>query len=386
MNGILKLASLLFVLLICAPQLFALDHYIGCFRDGVRPDTTTGRDLSGAMIRDNNMTPDLCIKTCSEKGFTYAGVQYSSYCYCGNEYGSFGKSDGCSMQCTGDKTKICGGSWANSLYTTKLQVDLTQDSSVNTNANLGEFSVAKMGDREKTADRLQVGTKDFNADALIVYGHARFYTNQHNYLAISGYHDDMSIDAKKVDSGLLSGSIQLNGYTGPHHFSLFRVSTRSVDNKGIIPIWDLNLTKEGKLGLGTNDPKHELSVNGTVQAKEVIVESNWSDYVFSENYELMPISELSAFIKQHKHLPGVPKENDVRKNGLNIGKTQTALLAKIEELTIYIIQQSTAMSQQQKLIDELYKKNKKLLTRLVQVEAMLTAHSTTGPMPTFGDD
>src|SRR5262249_6136593 len=50
------------------------------------------------------------------KGFAYAGVQYSSECWCGNSYGRYGTSTNCNMTCSGDSTQICGGPWANDVY------------------------------------------------------------------------------------------------------------------------------------------------------------------------------------------------------------------------------------------------------------------------------
>jgi hypothetical protein len=85
---------------------------IGCFydyKDGIR-------DLSGYSFNGGDMTTEKCIATCQSKGFSYAGTQFSSYCFCGNSYGRFGKSDQCNMRCTGNQNEICGGSHANSIY------------------------------------------------------------------------------------------------------------------------------------------------------------------------------------------------------------------------------------------------------------------------------
>jgi len=62
----------------------------------------------------------------------------------------------------------------------------------------------------------------------------------------------------------------------------------------------------GNVGIGTTNPTQKLSVNGTVRAKEVIVDTGWSDYVFAPDYALEPLSEVEARIKAEKHLPGMP--------------------------------------------------------------------------------
>jgi hypothetical protein len=63
----------------------------------------------------------------------------------------------------------------------------------------------------------------------------------------------------------------------------------------------------------------------------------WSDFVFENDYSLMPLEEVEQHIHQYKHLPGVPSEKEVRENGVNVGEMQSKLLEKIEELTLYVI-------------------------------------------------
>jgi hypothetical protein len=61
--------------------------------------------------------------------------------------------------------------------------------------------------------------------------------------------------------------------------------------------------------------------------------------VFSNDYRLRPLSEVESYITRHKHLPGVPSAAEVKKEGLDLGENQATLLKKIEELTLYIIEQ-----------------------------------------------
>jgi hypothetical protein len=83
-----------------------------------------------------------------------------------------------------------------------------------------------------------------------------------------------------------------------------------------------------------------LDVNGTIRAKEVKVETGWADFVFHDDYHLKPLSEVNKFIKENKHLPEIPSASEVKENeGVNLGEMQTKLLQKIEELTLYLIQQ-----------------------------------------------
>ena len=94
----------------------------------------------------------------------------------------------------------------------------------------------------------------------------------------------------------------------------------------------------GFVGIGTANPTNELAVNGTIKAKEIIVTTNgWADFVFEHGYNLMPLSDVEAFIRSNGHLPGVPSAEEVTSGGIRIGKMQAVLLQKIEELTLHMI-------------------------------------------------
>jgi len=91
-------------------------RYLGCFKDQGDPYGLSGRDLAAFGFGSDKMTPTLCMRECARRGFKYAGVQYSGYCFCGNSYGKYGRATNCNMRCNGNKSKICGGTWANSIY------------------------------------------------------------------------------------------------------------------------------------------------------------------------------------------------------------------------------------------------------------------------------
>jgi len=99
----------------------------------------------------------------------------------------------------------------------------------------------------------------------------------------------------------------------------------------------LSLTGDGKVGIGTTTPAHRLSVNGTIQSKEVIVETGWADYVFHKEYKLPSFLEVEKFIQQNNHLPNIPSAKEVEEKGLHLGDMQKRMMEKIEELTLYIL-------------------------------------------------
>ena len=86
---------------------------------------------------------------------------------------------------------------------------------------------------------------------------------------------------------------------------------------------------------------YHLAVGGKIIAEEVLVElqTAWPDYVFNPDYKLLSISEVNSFIKENNHLPGVPSQTEILEEGIKLGEMNGILLKKIEELTLYIIQQ-----------------------------------------------
>ena len=124
----------------------------------------------------------------------------------------------------------------------------------------------------------------------------------------------------------------------------------------------------GNVGIGKINPSNKLDVNGTIHSKEVKVDMlGWSDFVFKKEYNLPTLAEVEKHINEKGHLENIPNEEEVLKNGINLGEMNAKLLQKIEELTLYTIQQS-------KEIQDLKEENKsfKLLSeRLEKLEQKL---------------
>jgi hypothetical protein len=104
--------------------------------------------------------------------------------------------------------------------------------------------------------------------------------------------------------------------------------------------YKLSIDAAGNVGIGTLQPTHKLSVNGSIRAKEVVVETTgWADYVLKPGYDLTPLADVEKHIEEHGHLPGIPSADQVAERGVNVGDMQAKLLAKIEELTLHQIRQ-----------------------------------------------
>ncbi|WP_419698987.1 hypothetical protein [Mucilaginibacter sp. NFX135] len=125
----------------------------------------------------------------------------------------------------------------------------------------------------------------------------------------------------------------------------------------------LTVQASGNVGIGTTTPKEALSVNGNIRSKQVTVESaNWPDYVFKKDYQLPSLQDVKAYIDQNQHLPEIPSEQQIAKEGLNLGEMNKLLMKKVEELTLYLIEKDksieelkSSLTMQQKQIEEIKK-------------------------------
>lgn len=117
----------------------------------------------------------------------------------------------------------------------------------------------------------------------------------------------------------------------------------------------------GNVGIGTANPQRLLHVAGTIRAEEILVTSTGADYVFAPGYRLKPLSEVALYIQANHHLPDIPSADEVKKNGMGLGEMEAKLLAKVEELTLHIIQQ-------EKDNQELRAQNQQFQERLARIE------------------
>jgi len=110
----------------------------------------------------------------------------------------------------------------------------------------------------------------------------------------------------------------------------------------------------GNVGIGIKAPQYLLDVAGTIRAKEVIVTVNgFPDFVFEKNYNLLKLQDVDNYIQSNGHLPNIPSAKEVEKSGMNIADLQVKLLQKVEELTLYAIEQQKLVGEQQKRIEQL---------------------------------
>lgn len=122
--------------------------------------------------------------------------------------------------------------------------------------------------------------------------------------------------------------------------------------------------KQISIGLGatefitvTPDNPYRLLVGGGILSERVrvMMKNNWPDFVFADDYKLNTLDDVENYIKKYKHLPNVPSAQSVAKEGIDVGQMDATLLQKIEELTLYMIDQNKQLKSQNQKIEDLIK-------------------------------
>ena len=168
------------------------------------------------------------------------------------------------------------------------------------------------------------------------------------------------------DAGMILETSNKNGkkaflqlYDKNHQIEVSKTGMNISSTNDFLNI-DANAIKmNGKVGINidngfTGDYDYTLAVKGGILTSEVYVKEvdEWHDYVFSQDYELMPLDDLERFIQENKHLPDLPSENEVVGKGYNMVQMEGFLLKKIEELTLYTIELEKRLQELQKIVGQ----------------------------------
>ena len=140
----------------------------------------------------------------------------------------------------------------------------------------------------------------------------------------------------------------------------YRISN---DIENITSLQDIfmSILPDGNIGIGTTNPDSwKLAVNGNIRAKEVKVETGWSDFVFYKDYNLPTLDDVENHIRKKGHLKDIPSAKEVEENGIFLGEMDSKLLQKIEELTLYTIQQEKKIKKLEALNAKIIQLQKRL--------------------------
>lgn len=126
---------------------------------------------------------------------------------------------------------------------------------------------------------------------------------------------------------------EFNMYTAyGENNTVAKIRLNTIDNSWI--------NTPSNFGIGTDQPQCKLDVRGAVRANAIYVNQvSGADFVFDESYKLRPLSEVKDYVQRNQHLPEIPSAAEMQENGVNMNELQMQLLQKVEELTLYIIQQ-----------------------------------------------
>jgi hypothetical protein len=134
----------------------------------------------------------------------------------------------------------------------------------------------------------------------------------------------------------------------------------------------MRIDSAGRVGIGITSPTERLHVSGNLKVSGTIMYSAVTeevpDYVFEPEYKLMPVGDLEKYLASEKHLPNVPSATEIKEKGLSLSEFQMKLLEKIEELTLYTIQQRRDGEAKDAKISSLEAGNRALASRLAAIE------------------
>lgn len=130
------------------------------------------------------------------------------------------------------------------------------------------------------------------------------------------------------------GDLRMGPNTGANSSTIFTIG-------GATQTEIMRVSYNGNVGIGTTNPTSKLTVAGNINSREVKVSVDaGADFVFETNYILPSLDSIAKYIDQNKHLPQIASADLMKKDGINLSEMNIKLLQKIEELTLYIIEQN----------------------------------------------
>jgi len=179
---------------------------------------------------------------------------------------------------------------------------------------------------------------------------------------------DEDISAALAPDNFCGIALKYNGETNRLDYLGDCADDTSLENAQLI----MSMSREGNIGFGTvPDSTYRIQVAGDMRAEEIVVETDWADFVFEDVYELRPLTEVESFIQTNGHLPDIPNGESIEANGMSVGDMSMRFMQKIEELTLYTIDQENRLEKQDEQIRKLVEMTEYLSTELKELRKEL---------------
>lgn len=265
------------------------------------------------------------------------------------------------------------GSWITALGTNAVISNTTGYS----NVGLGGSSNGATTGHNNTCIGTQAGENITTGNANIYIGDAAGATGAGSNNIFVGY--GAGVESEGSGNILIGTNIGATYYSGDDKLMIDNVAYTASPNVAPL-IWgdfaNDQLKFHGKVGIGGNGAtdfgsfptmggggsvaNYKLFVKGGILTEElrVALVSTWADYVFHKDYDLKPLSEVEAFIAKNGHLPNVPSAKQIKEEGLELGGMSVIQQEKIEELTLYLIQQNKKMAELEAKLEALLAEKK----------------------------
>jgi len=246
-------------------------------------------------------------------------------------------------------------------YVNEIKIAMTPPAGGGINLQVLEYVLS--GDNEGLANPNPYVSK--SGDERL-YNSLYFYNGGINNVCISSWLPNYFLNNVLVGSATDNGSgnkLQVTGgmsATGGVQFS--GLGGDNTQTRVLVADASGNLYYRDASTLAANDLiRGSLAVNGTITAKKLtLTAKDWPDYVFDRGYRLPALSGVERYIRQNHHLPGITAAAEAEKQGVDVGDNQAALLRKVEELTLYVIDQNKKLEAQNKKIETLSREITKL--------------------------
>lgn len=204
------------------------------------------------------------------------------------------------------------------------------------------------------------------------YGRAQFYTNVNS--------DAIQVRSmvQNVSSGMDMMWLVYDHYQ-PNDVGLLTLSSPHSQGDWAKPVFTVRANGKVLIGTSWNNTalsacndcnEYRLFVKDGIKTEKVKIEvpstNGWADYVFKKGYQLKSLEEVEQHIEEKGHLPNIPSAEEVVKNGINVAEMDAKLLEKIEELTLYSIEQNKQLKSQSEKIEQLEKQLESILSEKVK--------------------